>query len=613
MRAIRAAKVMVVVFTENANNSREVEKELALASKLGLSVIPARVENVTPSEAFDYELATRQWIDLFNNWDESLERLAVWIGKSLAIDTRGDADRVSPQPPPPTPSSATETRPPEKLIPNNPPSPPVNVPAPVSEVENPPLKEPTPAEALSDRWSLITVLVIGSAAAIFAVLLGDHAVSSTWRDWSTALLAGVSVLTLIAMTLGLALFYTADDGSVTEILERLLITISAIALVWIVFGYSLTFTGGGDFIGGFSRAFLTGLTGSRASTFTVGVTVSELSYVIFQGCLAAIAPALIVGMLGKRMKLAAITLFLPLWATLVYFPIAHMVWYWAGPDAISDAVKALAAAGDLAAKTAAQAKLDEVNADAGWVFKKGTIDHAGGTVMAINAGVAGLVGFFFLHDTKASAPQISPRTSALGLFLMWLAWFGFNAASYLDFGDSATKVAMANCSLATGAAATAGVTTEWLVRGRSSLRGVLYGALAGIVAVTPASAFSGTTGSIVLGFCAGSLTVASVNASRAAGFGAMPDLPVIYFSGGILGTLATGILLNPFLGGMGIMDYTTGKIADYDLPSQMISQVWGVCTALVWSGIGSAIVYKSVDVIVGLRPVARFPPSSSPG
>lgn len=617
VRAIRAAKVMVLVFTDNANSSPEIKKELAIASRLSLTVIPARVENVAPSEAFEYELATRQWIDLFENWQEEIERLTLSIGKTLAIDTRVGVGLVTPQHPPQAPN--TEPHMPKGAPPNRPP-PSANVLAPIPKVERPPLSEPALKEEPArdhriERWSLTTLIVIAVTAAILGALLGDHSVSSTWRDWTSAILTAVSVLTLIVMTLGLALFY-GDDGSVAEILERVLVTVGVIAFVWIVFGYSLTFTGEGDFIGGFSRAFLTGLTGSRASTFTVGVTISELSFVIFQGCLAAIALALVIGMLGKRMKLAAIALFVPLWVMLIYFPITHMVWYWTGPDAISDAVKALNAAGAGAAKTAAQARLDEVTADAGWLYKKGMIDYAGGTIMAINAGVAGLVGFFQIDGATVSAPRNSSRPmsgkSVLGLLLMWLAWFGLNAASYLDFGDPATKVAMASCFSATGAAAIAGVAVEWLVRGRISLRGVLYSALAGIVAVTPVSAFSGTGGAIVLGLCAGALAIGSLNASRSLGFGSLPDLPLIYFSGGILGTLLTGILLNPALGGMGVIDYTTGKIADYDFAAQMISQIWGVCTTLLWAGIGSAILYKVVDMFVGLRPVARVPLGSSP-
>src|SRR5260370_31376083 len=171
-----------------------------------------------------------------------------------------------------------------------------------------------------------------------------------------------------------------------SLLMQVFYTVCIVIILWALYGYSLAFTGGSDFIGGFSKAFLMGVTtDSKAATVSVDAIIAELVYVCFQMTFAAITPALIVGAFAERMKFSAVALFIPLWATLIYFPIAHMVWYWAGPDAISDAVKALAAAGDAAAQNAPQAELDEVNADAGWVFKKGAIDFARGPVGHINA------------------------------------------------------------------------------------------------------------------------------------------------------------------------------------------------------------------------------------
>jgi Amt family ammonium transporter len=190
---------------------------------------------------------------------------------------------------------------------------------------------------------------------------------------------------------------------------------------------------------------------------------------------------------------------------------------------------------------------------------------------------------------------------------MWLAWFGFNAGSYLDFGHHITTLAMANCFWATAAGAFAGAMTEWMLRGQFSNRSVLYGALAGIVTVTPAAGYAGTMGTIVLGLCAGAFAEVSVYASRRLGFGALPDLLVIYFFGGIIGTLATGILCSAALGGVGIMDYTTGKIADYDFVAQMVAQGWGVVTTLLWVGLGSLMIFKIIDMVVGLQPAPRLP------
>jgi ammonium transporter, Amt family len=240
---------------------------------------------------------------------------------------------------------------------------------------NPPTKVKAPVSP-GDGWVLTVLLVIGSIATVLATLLGDRVGVSALQPWSSELLTAVSVLVLVAMTAGLALFHLAEGASVSAILERLLIAIGIIVLLWIAFGYSVTQTGGNDFIGGFSKAFLTLVTAdSRAPTFTGGFTISEFSFVIFQGCVAAITAALIVGVLGKQIKLAAIVVFVPLWVTLVYFPILHMAWYWAGPDAIADAAKAVAAATDAAAKNAAQARLDEIVTDAGWLFKKGLLDY----------------------------------------------------------------------------------------------------------------------------------------------------------------------------------------------------------------------------------------------
>jgi ammonium transporter, Amt family len=287
-------------------------------------------------------------------------------------------------------------------------------------------------------------------------------------------------------------------------------------------------------------------------------------------------------------------LFIPLWVTLIYFPIAHMVWYWAGPDAISDAAKALAAAGDAAAKAAAQAKLDEVNADAGWIFKKGAIDFAGGTVVHINSGIAGLMGALLVgkrtgYGKDLMAPH-SLTMSMIGASLLWVGWFGFNA------------LAMTNSFVATAAAAMSWMFAEWIIKGHPSVLGALSGAVAGLVAVTPAAGYAGPMGAIVLGLVVGVVCLFFCTVVKnALGYDDALDVFGVHCIGGIVGALGTGILVNPALGGSGIMDYTIGKIADYDFIGQMTSQTWGVCTTLVWSGVGSAILYKVVDVIVGLR------------
>jgi Amt family ammonium transporter len=306
------------------------------------------------------------------------------------------------------------------------------------------------------------------------------------------------------------------------------------------------------------------------------------------------------------MKFSAVALFIPLWATLVYFPIAHMVWYWAGPDAISDAVKAIAAAGsDAAAKAAAEAKLAEVTADGGWIYKKGAIDFAGGTVVHINAGIAGLVGALIIgkrigYGKELMAPH-SLTMSMIGASLLWVGWFGFNAGSNLEASGGAA-LAMTNSFVATAAAALSWMFAEWMLKGHPSVLGAISGAVAGLVAVTPAAGYSGPMGAIVLGLLVGVVCLFFVTVVKnALGYDDSLDVFGVHCIGGIIGALGTGILVSPALGGTGIMDYAVGKIADYEFGAQMVSQLWGVCTTLVWSGVGSAIIYKIVDVIVGLR------------
>jgi Amt family ammonium transporter len=321
---------------------------------------------------------------------------------------------------------------------------------------------------------------------------------------------------------------------------------------------------------------------------------------------AAITPALIVGAFAERMKFSAVALFVPLWVTFVYFPMAHMVWYWAGPDAVDAAAKALAAAGDAAAKAAAQAKLDEVNADSGLIFQWGAIDFAGGTVVHINAGIAGLVGAIMVGRRTGYGKELMPPHSLvmtmIGASLLWVGWFGFNAGSGLEATGAAAGVAMLNTFVATAAAALSWMFTEWLVKGKASLLGALSGCIAGLVAVTPAAGFAGPMGAIVLGLIAGVVCLMfCTTIKNMLGYDDALDVFGVHCIGGIVGAILTGILVNPALGGSGIMDYAAGKIADYDFATQIVAQTKGVLLTLVWSGVGSFIIYKVVDILVGLR------------
>ena len=416
-----------------------------------------------------------------------------------------------------------------------------------------------------------------------------------------------TVLVLVMTVPGLALFYggLVRSKNMLSTLMQVFYAVAVTILIWVIYGYSLTFTGGSDFIGGFSKAFLSGIApDSPGATFSVGVAIPELVFVMFQATFAGITAALLLGSLVERTKFAAIALFIPLWLTFVYFPVAHMVWYWAGPDAIDAAAKALAAA-DAAGKAAAQAKLDEALADAGYLFKAGAIDFAGGTVVHINSGIAGLVGALLVGKRLGYGKELmqphSLTMTYIGAMLLWFGWFGFNAGSNLEAVGSAV-VAFVNTFVATAAAGLSWMFAEWLIKGKPSLLGAVSGVVAGLVAVTPASGFAGPMGAIVLGLIAGVVCFFfCTTVKNALGYDDALDVFGVHCIGGIVGALATGILVNPELGGTGVFDYTIAKVGEYSLSTQMTAQVTAVVVTLLWSGIGSAILFKIVDILVGLR------------
>jgi Amt family ammonium transporter len=457
-------------------------------------------------------------------------------------------------------------------------------------------------------------------AALAALALGSVLAHPAWAEAAAAAPAAptvnkgdnawmmISTVLVLLMTIpGLALFYggLVRSKNMLSVLAHVFYAVCVVTLIWVIYGYSLTFTGGSSFIGGFSKAFLSGITlDSVAATFSVGVGITELIFVCFQMTFAAITAALIVGAFAERIRFSALVIFIPLWSTFVYFPIAHMVWYWAGPDGIDAAAKALAAA-DAGGKAAAQAALDAVIADAGLIYSWGAIDFAGGTVVHINAGIAGLIGALLIgnrtgYGRELMAPH-SLTMTMIGASLLWVGWFGFNAGSNLEASGGAA-LAMTNTFVATAAAALAWMFVEWAAKGKPSLLGALSGCVAGLVAVTPASGFSGPMGAIVLGLIAGVICFfACTSLKNALGYDDSLDVFGVHCVGGIVGALLTGILVNPVLGGTGIMDYATGKIADYDMATQMWAQLKAVLLTLAWSGIGSLILFKIVDILVGLR------------
>ena len=471
--------------------------------------------------------------------------------------------------------------------------------------------------------TLIRAGLAGLAALAVAVLLIDPTLAQTPAPAAPAAPAIVpnkgdnawmlvsTILVLLMTVPGLALFYAGlvRAKNALSVLAHVFYAVCIVSIIWVIYGYSLTFTGG-SFIGGFDKIFLKGVTlETLAATFSVGVNITELIYICFQMTFACITPALIVGAFAERMKFSAVALFIPLWVTFVYFPIAHMVWYWAGPDAIDAAAKAVAAAAAGEAKTKAEAALAAVTADAGLIFSWGAIDFAGGTVVHINAGIAGLVGALLVGKRTGHGKELMPPHSLvmtfIGACLLWVGWFGFNAGSNLEASGGAA-LAMINTFVATAAAALSWMFAEWAVKGRPSLLGALSGAIAGLVAVTPAAGFAGPMGAIVLGLIVGVVCLFFCSTVKNMfGYDDALDVFGIHCIGGIVGAIGTGILVAPALGGTGIMDYATAKIADYDFVTQVIAQCKAVLLTLVWSGVGSIIIYKIVDYTVGLRPTVE--------
>ncbi|MGO9428501.1 ammonium transporter [Rhodoblastus sp.] len=460
---------------------------------------------------------------------------------------------------------------------------------------------------------------LGLALAGLALCAGaayaDTAPAPVPNKGDTAWMLISSALVLMMSIPGLALFYggLVRTKNMLSVLTQVFAIVSLVGVLWVLYGYSETFTNGGDlnnFAGGFSKAFLKGVdTTSVAATFSNGVVIPEYAYMVFQMTFAMITPALIVGAFAERIKFSAVMLFVLLWVTLVYFPIAHMVWYWAGPDAIGDAAKALGPATDETAKAAAQAALDKVNEDAGMVFKWGALDFAGGTVVHINAGIAGLVGAIMIGKRigygKEALPPHSLTMTMIGASLLWVGWFGFNAGSNLE-ANGTTALAFVNTMVATAGASLSWLLVEWAVKGKPSLLGMVSGAVAGLVAVTPASGYAGPIGALVLGLAVSPLCLFFVSTVKSKfGYDDALDVFGVHCVGGITGAIATGILVAPSLGGVGLTDYTNiagNNVGTYDMATQVIIQCKAVLTTLLWSGIGSAILYKVVDMIVGLRP-----------
>ena len=392
------------------------------------------------------------------------------------------------------------------------------------------------------------------AAPIATVDKGDVA----WMMVST-------ILVIMMVVPGLALFYggLVRSKNMLSVLMQVLVVFSLISILWAVYGYSLAFGGEGLIIADLSKAFLLGVTpASLADTFTAGVKIPEFIFIAFQATFAGITCALIVGSFAERIRFSAVLLFCVIWFTFSYLPIAHMVW----------------GAG-------------------GYLLGKGALDFAGGTVVHINAAMAGLVGAYMVgkrvgYGKEAMAPHNLTLTM-VGASMLWVGWFGFNAGSNLESNGGAT-LAFINTLVATAAAVLAWSAGEALARGKASMLGAASGAVAGLVAITPACGSVGPMGAIIIGLLAGFLCLWGVNGLKQM-LGADDSLDVfgVHGVGGILGALLTGVFTAPGLGG-------TGK-ADFSIASQVLVQAEGVLITMAWSSVVALVAYKIVDVLIGLR------------
>ena len=415
----------------------------------------------------------------------------------------------------------------------------------------------------------------------------------SWMLTSTALV-------LLMSLPGLALFYggMVRAKNMLSMLMQVLVVFSLITVLWCVYGYSLAFTEGNAYLGGFDRLFLSGVFDSMkgefamAATFSKATPIPEIVFVAFQATFAAITCCLILGAFAERAKFSAVLIFMVLWFTFAYAPIAHMVWFWAGPDAYTD-----------------PKLVDEINSKAGLMWQWGALDFAGGTVVHINAGIAGIVGAYVFgkrigYGKEAMSPH-SLTMTMIGASLLWFGWFGFNAGSALEANNTA-GLAFMNTFLATACAVLSWVLGEWVFKGKPSMLGAASGAVAGLVAITPAAGNVGIPGAFVIGLAAGVVCLWGVNGlKRVLGADDSLDVFGVHALGGIMGALLTGVFCDPSLGGPGfVSDWVTASVikpADYSIGAQVWTQAKAVGLTVVWSAVVAFISYKIADLLVGLR------------
>ena len=436
-----------------------------------------------------------------------------------------------------------------------------------------------------------------AATAAPAPAAATAAPAPTPNKGDTAWMLTSTALVLLMSVPALALFYggLVRSKNMLSMLMQVFVTFSLIVVIWCVYGYSLAFTEGNAFFGGFDRLFLKGTFDSMKGEFAMGATFSkatpmyELVFVAFQATFAAITCCLILGAVAERMKFSAVLIFMVLWFTFAYAPMAHMVWFWMGPDAYTD-----------------PKLVDELNNKAGLIWQWGALDFAGGTVVHINAGVAGLVGAYMVgkrigYGKEAMSPHNLTMTM-IGAAMLWFGWFGFNAGSALEANGSAA-LAFMNTFLATACAVLSWMFAEWMFKGKPSMLGAASGAVAGLVAITPAAGNVGIPGAFAIGLIVGPLCLWGVNGLKKM-LGADDALDVfgVHALGGIFGALATGVFNSQELGGPGLVtDWVTAKVGSNPIMDQLLIQAKAVGVTVIWTAVVAFIAFKIADIIVGLR------------
>ncbi|MEK6807093.1 MAG: ammonium transporter [Pseudomonadota bacterium] len=448
-----------------------------------------------------------------------------------------------------------------------------------------------PAEAAP-----VAEAAVAEAAPTAEAAPADTYVAPKYDMGNVSWMMTATALVLLMSIPGLALFYggMVRTKNMLSTLTQTFAIFCLIAVLWVVYGYSVAFSNGtgelAKYFGGFSKLMLEGVVYDAkgnfvpTATFSKGVYIPELMFAFFQLTFAAITVALVAGAYAERMKFKAVMIFSVVWFTFAYLPMAHMVWWWPGPDAYTS-----------------PEVVADLNATAGWLWQLGALDFAGGTVVHINAGVAGLVVALFLGKRKSISPPHSLVMSMIGASLLWFGWFGFNAGSNLEANGYAV-LAFGNTLFATATAAIAWFFAEWVIKGKPSLLGIISGAIAGLVAITPACGFVGIKGALYIGLAAGVVCfLACAYLKKALGYDDALDAFGVHAVGGIIGAILTGVFVDPALGGAGyVTDGWVGPTFGYD-SAQIMIQVKAVLVAIVWSGTVAAITCAILKYTVGLR------------